>query len=383
MPHPTFPPRPAHRPRPAGRWLPRSATPSARPLMLANVYRPELPLADYWVSEKYDGVRAYWDGQQLWTRHGHRIARARLVHRRLAHAAARRRAVGRARPLHRRLIGRGPRHPRRRRMARTALHGVRSAGAPRPLRRSACPTSQRLLAGSTNPVVQAVPQHKLADDAALASPAAARPCCAGGEGLMLHRGASLYRGERNDDLLKLKQHLDAEATVIGHVPGKGKYQGMLGALLVQTPEGLRVPAGQRAARRRSCITAPPIGSQVTYRYLGLHPNGAPRFASFVRVRRTELSPWHAPPGAAPARARPAPAACPAARSIRGPARRPRRWPPSPTAGCVRPCTFARRSKMRPPRLPSRVALGVQRLPVGQRSRRGGSAPCAASCRPSM
>ena len=36
-------------------------------LMLAEVYRPGMSLADYWVSEKYDGVRGYWDGKRLWT----------------------------------------------------------------------------------------------------------------------------------------------------------------------------------------------------------------------------------------------------------------------------------------------------------------------------
>ena len=41
--------------------------------MLADVYRPGMSLADYWVSEKYDGVRGYWDGKGLWTRHGTRV----------------------------------------------------------------------------------------------------------------------------------------------------------------------------------------------------------------------------------------------------------------------------------------------------------------------
>ena len=44
------------------------------PLMLANVYRAGIPLAEYWVSEKLDGVRAYWDGAKLLTRGGERIA---------------------------------------------------------------------------------------------------------------------------------------------------------------------------------------------------------------------------------------------------------------------------------------------------------------------
>ena len=42
-------------------------------LLLAQVYRPGLPLQDYWVSEKYDGVRAVWDGQRLLTRGGDTI----------------------------------------------------------------------------------------------------------------------------------------------------------------------------------------------------------------------------------------------------------------------------------------------------------------------
>ncbi len=60
---------------------------------------------------------------------------------------------------------------------------------------------------------------------------------AGGEGLMLHRDASLYQEGRGDDLLKVKPYLDAEARVIGHLPGQGKYAGMLGSLLVEDAEG--------------------------------------------------------------------------------------------------------------------------------------------------
>ena len=46
----------------------------APPLMLANVYHPGVALADYWVSEKYDGVRGYWNGTQLMTRRGEPVA---------------------------------------------------------------------------------------------------------------------------------------------------------------------------------------------------------------------------------------------------------------------------------------------------------------------
>ncbi|GAB4558369.1 MAG: DNA ligase [Rhizobacter sp.] len=282
MPHPT-PPRRALLIA-FGAWLlaPRTSHAEARPLMLANLYRPDLPLADYWVSEKYDGVRAYWDGAQLSTRQGHRI-----------HAPTWFTAGWPAQPLDGELwAGRGRFTAASSAVARDtpdddAWREMRYMVFDLPAHPGhfdqRLVALQRLLATHPSRWLQAVPQHKVASEAALQT-LLRQTVRAGGEGLMLHRGASLYRGERNDDLLKLKQHLDAEATVIGHLPGKGKYQGMLGALQVQTPQGLkfRLGSGLRDADRAS---PPPIGSQVTYRYLGLHPDGAPRFASFVRVRR--------------------------------------------------------------------------------------------------
>lgn len=106
----------------------------------------------------------------------------------------------------------------------------------------------------------------------------------GGEGLMLHRADALYITGRSDALLKLKPLLDTEAKVIAHVPGKGKFDGMLGSLEVETPEGkrFRIGTGFKDDVRKN---PPPIGSIVTYQYRGLTKNGLPRFASFLRVRR--------------------------------------------------------------------------------------------------
>ena len=106
---------------------------------------------------------------------------------------------------------------------------------------------------------------------------------AGGEGLMLHRGASLYRGERNDDLLKLKPYDDAEAVVVGHVPGKGRTPAGSARSRCGRPGACasRLGTGLTDAERRD---PPPVGSTVTYRYVGLNASGVPRFASFLRVR---------------------------------------------------------------------------------------------------
>lgn len=105
----------------------------------------------------------------------------------------------------------------------------------------------------------------------------------GAEGVMLHLASAKYKSGRSGALLKLKPYLDAEAVVIKHLPGKGKYQGMLGALKVQTPQGqtFKIGTGFSDAQRKN---PPLIGSTVTYRYHGLTKNGLPRFASFLRVR---------------------------------------------------------------------------------------------------
>lgn len=48
---------------------------------------------------------------------------------------------------------------------------------------------------------------------------------AGGEGLMLREPGSVYEAGRLPSLLKVKSFLDAEATVLGHQPGRGKFLG--------------------------------------------------------------------------------------------------------------------------------------------------------------
>ena len=49
------------------------AAPAAPPLLLAEVLRGDVVLADYWVSEKLDGARALWDGQRLRFRSGRAV----------------------------------------------------------------------------------------------------------------------------------------------------------------------------------------------------------------------------------------------------------------------------------------------------------------------
>jgi DNA ligase-1 len=81
----------------------------------------------------------------------------------------------------------------------------------------------------------------------------------------------------------VKTHDDAEARVIAHLPGKGRLAGQTGALLVETPDGLRFRLGT-GLRDADHQNPPGIGRWITYRYRGKNASGVPRFASFLRVR---------------------------------------------------------------------------------------------------
>ena len=250
-------------------------------LLLAQVYRPGLPLQDYWVSEKYDGVRGFWDGRTLRTRGGETVqapawftagwpevpmdgelwaGRGRFSH---AQSTTRQQQPGDV-------------AWRQIRFMVFDLPGDKGTFDQR------LPALNALVESLGQPWVQAVPQRRVANDAALQA-LLHRTVRAGGEGLMLHRGASLYRAGRSDDLIKVKTHEDTKARVVAHLPGKGRHAGRLGALLVETPSGqrFRLGAGFSDADRER---PPPVGSWVTYRFRGTHDGGLPRFASFVRER---------------------------------------------------------------------------------------------------
>jgi DNA ligase-1 len=105
----------------------------------------------------------------------------------------------------------------------------------------------------------------------------------GGEGLMLRQPGSKYAIGRSNTLLKVKTFHDAEARVIGHAPGTGKHKGRLGALIVQLPDGVEfnVGTGFSDAERES---PPAIGAVITFRYQELSNDGVPRFPSYVGER---------------------------------------------------------------------------------------------------
>ncbi len=267
-------------------WAGENPAATPPPLMLANLYRDEIILADYWVSEKLDGVRAYWDGEKLLTRGGKRIlAPAWFTAGWPSDALDGELWVARGKFSQAvSIIHHSTASDEQWRTLKFMAFDLPSHGGIFSERNA---TLKQIVANIHQPWLQQIKQFKVADKTALRAELI-RVTKHGGEGLMLHRGSSLYKAERNDDLLKLKLFDDAEATVVAHLAGKGKYAGMLGALKVVTPTGINFEIGSGFSDKER-HHPPPIGSQVTYRFNGLNEkSGVPRFARFMRIREGTL-----------------------------------------------------------------------------------------------
>ncbi|KAJ3720399.1 hypothetical protein C8R42DRAFT_86826 [Lentinula raphanica] len=102
----------------------------------------------------------------------------------------------------------------------------------------------------------------------------------GGEGLMLRKPGSLYEGKRSSTLLKIKSFYDAEAVVTGYKAGKGRNAGVTGALKCKMASGktFDVGSGLNDKQRKN---PPKIGAIIVYRFQELTKDGVPRFPTFL------------------------------------------------------------------------------------------------------
>lgn len=254
------------------------------PLMLAGDYSSRFAAANALVSEKYDGVRAYWDGQRLITRGGHPIAAPAWFT-----AGWPAQALDGELWAGRRRFEEAVSTVRQQQPDEAAWRALRymvfdlpSHGGPFGTRYAALQTTVGAL---RQPWVLAVEQTPVPDAMALRA-LLDRTVAAGGEGLMLHRHSALYLAGRSAALVKFKPFQDAEAQVLVHVPGQGRLEGTTGALLVEwvgteggKPQRFKLGSGFTDADRRD---PPPLGSWVTFRFRGLTEQGVPRFASYLR-----------------------------------------------------------------------------------------------------
>lgn len=247
---------------------------------LPMLWHDGLDPAPYLVSEKYDGVRGVWDGTTLRFRSGRPVPAPAWFTARLPRVPLDGElwlARGRFDELSASVRRESPVDAEWRALRYMVFELPGATGPFSERARQIEALAQR----TAWPQLVAAPQAPVIDRAALRERLAAT-VAQGGEGLVLHLASAPYAAGRSDAMMKLKPQLDTEATVVAHHPGRGKYEGLLGALEMRTPEGRHflLGSGLSDALRRE---PPAIGSVVTYRYRDLTRSGAPRFASFMRV----------------------------------------------------------------------------------------------------
>lgn len=258
------------------------------PAMLAKPHAGQDPTG-WWVSEKYDGVRAIWTGEEFVSRNDKPFYAPEWFTRDLPPW----RLDGEL------WIGKGVAN------FQEAVSIVRSHDSGQrwkkirymvfdlPDSKEPFEVVQRKLKNwhklDRPDYVEIVPQHKLSGQADLDKRMKAM-VKAGGEGLMLREPGSRYVSKRSSSLLKVKPSYDAEAVVTGYQGGTGKHTGRMGAILVyllsDKSKKFKIGTGFSDREREA---PPAIGDVVEFGYSDLTRDGIPRHPRFHRVR-TDMMP---------------------------------------------------------------------------------------------
>lgn len=255
-------------------------------IMLPNVYKENFQVTGWLMSEKLDGVRGYWDGKKLFSKNGHLLHPPAAFIRGLPPFHLEGELWGGRGTFEKTVSIVKKQTPHKGWLAiQFAIFDVPQEPGTFSTR---IQTAQHWFSSHPFSYAYVIPQ-KLITTISQIQEELQRIEKLGGEGLIVRNPGALYITGRSNDILKVKNFLDAEAVVIDHIPGKGRNKGRLGSLLVElldTP-GLqfKIGSGLSDAVRKS---PPSIGATITFKYYGFYESGLPKFPSFIRIR-TDLS----------------------------------------------------------------------------------------------
>ena len=265
------------------------------PLLLAERWDTAQDLAGWWLSEKLDGVRAYWDGKSLISRLGNRFHAPDWFLEGLPDTPIDG-ELWTGRKAFQRTVGIVRRQDRTDLWKQVRYVAFDAPGIDAPFEHRL--DGLRAHIERHRPPYLSAHEHARCTSMEHLRAELARVEALGGEGLMLRQPESRYEVGRSLTLLKIKSFRDAEARVIEHLKGAGRHKGRLGALLVELPDGTRfsVGTGFSDAERNA---PPPVGALITFRYQELSDGGVPRFPSYVGVRADAPLPPSPSPSPAP------------------------------------------------------------------------------------
>ena len=250
-------------------------------LLLAETYKENIDITQYLVSEKLDGVRAYWDGKQLLSRQGNRFYPPAWFIQDFPQQALDG-ELWIARNQFQQTVSTVRKQNPIDREWRKISYQLFELPEAKGTFQQRIKAMQTLIDNLAIPHLKVIPQYRLDTTTALRKKLDS-VIAQGAEGLMLHRADALYQSGRSRVLLKVKKHQDAEARVIKHLAGKGRFKNKMGSILVEDEKGRRFKIGTGFTLQQR-ENPPAIGSMITYQYFGRTKKGLPRFASFLRMR---------------------------------------------------------------------------------------------------
>lgn len=251
------------------------------PIQLATVYHQDIDVSEYWISEKLDGIRAYWDGKQLISRQGN-VFNSPSWFTKDFPTTAMDGELWTSRGQFETISSIVRKHYPINKEWKTVSFMIFDLPSSSDNFSQRVQQMQNITAQTSSSTLKMIEQKKIQNNQQLQD-FLEQVISEGGEGLMLHKGDALYQAKRSKDLMKLKKYQDDEAIILQHLPGKGKYSGKLGSVLVKNTQGtiFKIGSGFTDAEREN---PPAIGTMITYKYIGKSKNNVPRFASFIRIR---------------------------------------------------------------------------------------------------
>lgn len=246
-------------------------------LLLLNKYSEDINVTSWYMSEKLDGIRAYWDGKNLISRSGKVFAAPEFFTEDF--------------PAHEldgelwtsrddfsnivSIVNKKKAHIRWNELIYNVFEVPNAKGN----------LIQRLKKVKESKYIKTIKQIKVNNTDHL-NTFLKTVEQKDGEGIVVRKGNLDYYTGRNNYALKVKSYLDAECEVVGYNKGNGKYEGMIGSLSckMKNMQVIKIGSGLSDKQR---VVPPSLGSVITFKYYGLTSKGNPRFPVFLKVRNSE------------------------------------------------------------------------------------------------
>lgn len=247
-------------------------------LFLLNVYNKDIDVSSWYMSEKLDGVRAYWDGKRLISRAGNDFNAPSFFtkdfpsHELDGELWSKREDFSNINSI----VSTEDDKARWSELTYNIFEVPNAKGG----------LLKRLSLVKETKYIKLIKQIEVRDDEHLKEYLKELQT-AGAEGLVVRDGSLDYYAKRDNNALKVKSFDDTECEVVGYTKGSKKYKEMVGSLLCKMQDGkiIKIGSGLSDAQRAN---PPKIGALITFKYYGLTSKGNPRFPVFLRDNSLSL-----------------------------------------------------------------------------------------------